>query len=337
MDYIFLHIEYLIRHHDCVIVPGLGAFLATDIPAHVDLENGKVQPGFRHVSFNRAVTVDDGLLTNSCSRKEGISFDDARQIITKSVADINAKIRSGVNVRCGRLGSFMCGDDDTLVFTPSLATSDCMAVSGYDTVKMVFPEESNETDATDVDKDIDDKKSDEVGIDLDYNKYYHFRINKTLVKVVASLVIIIGVAIGFVMNPIPRDYREKRASVIPIPAVISELEEKPLQSFETSEEIIEQTSESLSQNEAPENTSVVGDSENEEGTNFLIVGTFSSAEEAQNYIKNFSTEEYPLILVSSRKLSRVSVFSSSDYEEVRKKLNSSEISSRFPGAWIWKK
>ncbi|MDE6547663.1 MAG: SPOR domain-containing protein, partial [Muribaculaceae bacterium] len=44
MDILPLHIEYLLTRHDCVIVPGIGAFIATETEAFIDLENGVIRP-----------------------------------------------------------------------------------------------------------------------------------------------------------------------------------------------------------------------------------------------------------------------------------------------------
>ena len=38
MNNLFKHIEYLLLRNDCVIVPGFGAFIATNLPARIDYE-----------------------------------------------------------------------------------------------------------------------------------------------------------------------------------------------------------------------------------------------------------------------------------------------------------
>ena len=59
------HIEYLISDHDCVVVPGLGAFIAQYIHAEIDLERGVILPPRRVLSFNAAVCHNDGVLAGS--------------------------------------------------------------------------------------------------------------------------------------------------------------------------------------------------------------------------------------------------------------------------------
>ncbi|MDE6077369.1 MAG: hypothetical protein K2G29_06510, partial [Muribaculaceae bacterium] len=68
MNVLFRHIEFLLTRHDCVIVPGLGAFIVTSAPAVIDRASRRVSPPSRSVLFNQAVTLDDGRLANSYAR-----------------------------------------------------------------------------------------------------------------------------------------------------------------------------------------------------------------------------------------------------------------------------
>ncbi len=72
------HIEYLLMNHDCVVAPGLGAFLAHETPARYDSESGQFMPPTRSLGFNQALTINDGLLAESVARRCGISLDSAR-------------------------------------------------------------------------------------------------------------------------------------------------------------------------------------------------------------------------------------------------------------------
>lgn len=80
------HIRYLIRYNDCVIVPGLGAFIVQFESSAFDTEVRKrMMPPFRSLSFNNSLNHNDGLLANSIMRKDGITFDKAMDIIERDV------------------------------------------------------------------------------------------------------------------------------------------------------------------------------------------------------------------------------------------------------------
>ena len=42
--------------------------------------------------FNQAVTLDDGLLANSYARRLKLSFEEARQVVLKDVAELLEKL-----------------------------------------------------------------------------------------------------------------------------------------------------------------------------------------------------------------------------------------------------
>lgn len=59
------HIELLLLDHDCVIVPGLGGFIANHVDANYGGEEELFQPPYRTIGFNQQLQVNDGLLVQS--------------------------------------------------------------------------------------------------------------------------------------------------------------------------------------------------------------------------------------------------------------------------------
>lgn len=59
------HIELLLRNNDCVILPGFGGFVAHTTPAYYISEEHLYYPPSRSLSFNAALTMNDGLLVQS--------------------------------------------------------------------------------------------------------------------------------------------------------------------------------------------------------------------------------------------------------------------------------
>lgn len=86
------HISTLLRRHDCVVVPGVGAFIATHESAIVTAD--VLTPPMRIISFNSALTHDDGLLAASVSRKLKISFEQARERVAAEAALINRRLKA---------------------------------------------------------------------------------------------------------------------------------------------------------------------------------------------------------------------------------------------------
>ena len=79
------HIETLLQDNDCVVVPGLGGFIARDVPASYDEEEQLFFPPTRSVVFNERLTFNDGLLTGRYMHDYQVSFSDATRMVEKAV------------------------------------------------------------------------------------------------------------------------------------------------------------------------------------------------------------------------------------------------------------
>ena len=118
------HIEYLITCHACVTVPGWGAFIANDNPAHYQQDNSSMQCPQRSIGFNSSLSHNDGLLAHSIMRREGMSYDDAMHVIDDAVTSFRQQLAKGAEVSMGKLGHF-CPSGKNVEFTPSLQGNAC--------------------------------------------------------------------------------------------------------------------------------------------------------------------------------------------------------------------
>lgn len=118
MDILPLHIEYLLTRHDCVIVPGLGAFIATEQDASIDHEAGIIHPRRREISFNSSVITDDGLLSHSISRREGLSYEEARRVLIHLIERMTADLNEEGEVSLGMVGKLVKDAEGLISFRP---------------------------------------------------------------------------------------------------------------------------------------------------------------------------------------------------------------------------
>ena len=110
------HIEYLAAKHDCVIVPGLGAFISQY--SSVKSSTGLVVALRRNIAFNTEVNYNDGLLANSIVRRENVSFEVSQSVINEYVCSLRSQLKHEGEVPVGRLGFFRYNNDDTMEFFP---------------------------------------------------------------------------------------------------------------------------------------------------------------------------------------------------------------------------
>lgn len=324
-----LHIEYLLLRHDCVILPGFGAFINARTPARLDNAAGMWHPMTCEVRFNSAVTHDDGLLANSYSRKYSLAFAEARTLLDSDIRNLKRLLDEDGEVTIGRLGSIMAGDENTTRFLPSSSVSRQSMELGMVPVAIRKEPEATGVPTLDIDTPL-------FATELDYNKNYYIRINKGAVRVAATLLVIIITAFISFTIPSARRIGEDRASVIPVKEIIDSgitgLRKCTPERMDT----LNEPDVNCSDSPAPEcGGNGMQSGSRMEGKYHLIVGTFGSEKEALKYISQNSGSPYQLTCVPSKTLCRVSAMSSDDNSELLRELNSAEFKTHYREGWIW--
>lgn len=87
------HIETLLVEHDCVIVKGLGAFVASRVSATIDKKRGVMLPPRKELVFNRSLNHNDGMLVGYIAEQEGLSVDEVSRQIDEYVAKVKKQLQ----------------------------------------------------------------------------------------------------------------------------------------------------------------------------------------------------------------------------------------------------
>lgn len=114
------HIEQLLLCHDCVIVPGLGGFVAHDCPAIYIEEEDTFLPPFRGVSFNPRLTMNDGLLVQRVAEVGDMSYHDAMAAVKQMVEELRTAIDRDGSATIGGVGTLKSTTARSYEFTPLL-------------------------------------------------------------------------------------------------------------------------------------------------------------------------------------------------------------------------
>lgn len=130
MQRIVSHIEYLLDRHECVIVPGFGAFISSYKPASIDTVNHTIMPPHRAISFNAELTHDDGLLASSYARALSIPYTAAVAAINEDVEFIKSVLNDGGEFRIGLLGNIHVENNSQLIFSPESSTFTSAGLKG---------------------------------------------------------------------------------------------------------------------------------------------------------------------------------------------------------------
>lgn len=112
------YISKLLFDHDCVIVPGLGGFIANYSPAKIHPVHHTFSPPFRSIAFNVSLRANDGLLINAIKNGLGISYTDAAALLSGEVEVILEKIYNGGQLSLGSIGTLFNDRENNLQFNP---------------------------------------------------------------------------------------------------------------------------------------------------------------------------------------------------------------------------
>lgn len=115
------HIEILLLENDCVIVPGLGGFIAHHQPAHYEEDEGIFLPPTRTVGFNPQLTMNDGLLTQAYMQTYHTDFPDASRKIAQKVNELKEVLYSEGMVEMSGIGSLHYTIYNTYEFHPQVS------------------------------------------------------------------------------------------------------------------------------------------------------------------------------------------------------------------------
>ena len=115
------HIELLLRDNDCVILPGFGGFIAHDVPAYYVSEEALYYPPSRGISFNAAITMNDGLLTQSYMRSYQVDYARATYMVDVAVEQLVDMLDEEGCATLPRIGTLTQDIHQSLQFTPDAA------------------------------------------------------------------------------------------------------------------------------------------------------------------------------------------------------------------------
>ena len=148
-------IKDLLYHHDCVIIPEFGGFIANYKSAEVDYDRNIFSPPSKEIGFNNQLIHNDGLLISAVSISTGLAYPDARNNVREFVKDVQKRLSKGKKIVFDDLGTFYLGKDELLQFEPDRSTNFLIASFGlssfeyheleeYDVRKKIQPKLKNQ-------------------------------------------------------------------------------------------------------------------------------------------------------------------------------------------------
>ena len=112
------HIEILLLNSDCVMVPGLGGFVAHNVEARYNEADDMFLPPLRTLGFNQQLQVNDSLLAQSYMSAYDLSYPEALRRIKGEVEELNNALDNEGHYELLGIGTFRKGAEGNLEFEP---------------------------------------------------------------------------------------------------------------------------------------------------------------------------------------------------------------------------
>jgi cell division septation protein DedD len=112
------HIEILLLSNDCVIIPGLGGFMAHHVNARYDEDEHLFLPPLRTLGFNPQLKMNDSLLVQSYVEAYDLSYPEALRRIEDEVEELKQHLENEGEYELNDLGILSVNEEGNYVFSP---------------------------------------------------------------------------------------------------------------------------------------------------------------------------------------------------------------------------
>src|SRR3990167_8453668 len=113
------YISELLFQYDCVIVPGLGGFVANYKSAAIQIVQNTLHPPSKGLSFYKNLTSNDGLLVNYIAQKEGLNYAISCQKMEEAVSLINRELKLKKKIFLQHVGTLFLDTELRIQFEPA--------------------------------------------------------------------------------------------------------------------------------------------------------------------------------------------------------------------------
>jgi hypothetical protein len=117
------YISELLYRYNCVVVPGLGAFLTQARSAVIHEGTNTLYPPTKTVSFNQQLVSNDGLLVSYAAEAQKTTYEDMLKQIDEEVKDWKLRLRKGERLKLADIGEVWSGSEGKIQFQPSGKTN----------------------------------------------------------------------------------------------------------------------------------------------------------------------------------------------------------------------
>ncbi|TMM58896.1 SPOR domain-containing protein [Maribacter algarum] len=112
------YISELLYRYNCVMVPGLGAFLTQMKSAVIHKTTNAFYPPSKAISFNEQVVTNDGLLVSYMAEAEKTSYEEMLTKVTEITSEWKSRLQKGEKLLLDNIGELKLNDSGKIQFQP---------------------------------------------------------------------------------------------------------------------------------------------------------------------------------------------------------------------------
>lgn len=136
----------LVLDHDCVGLPGIGTFVAEEVPASFSDRGFTVNPPYRRLSFHSGRPEDD-LLARFYAVRNSVDIDAAKAIITQYLSEFKEVLKDRKSISMPGLGRLRATKENNFFFVPDQDLDIFPDGYGLQPVSLRFHQASSDTEA----------------------------------------------------------------------------------------------------------------------------------------------------------------------------------------------
>ncbi|WP_222982764.1 SPOR domain-containing protein [Flagellimonas meishanensis] len=112
------YIEQLLYNHNCVVVPGFGAFLSHAKSAKLDASTHTLTPPFKTISFNAQLSKNDGLLVSHIAQEKRLGYEELLHEVELVGETWKKKLERGESIELFNIGKLWANKENRIQFQP---------------------------------------------------------------------------------------------------------------------------------------------------------------------------------------------------------------------------
>lgn len=112
------YISELLYRYNCVMVPGLGAFLTQMKSAVIHKTTNAFYPPSKEISFNEQVVTNDGLLVSYMAEAEKTTYEEMLTKVNAATAEWKSRLQQGEKLLLENIGELKLNDAGKIRFQP---------------------------------------------------------------------------------------------------------------------------------------------------------------------------------------------------------------------------